>query len=135
MLLVYIYIIVVLPDSLFRYPFIFSPLEILRNRWNINQIFRKSTLSDKENKKWKQILVADIMSSEESASDEMFLVKRLPWRSERVTQFLKQLDDRQEGTKKAQAKRQRKQRVHNGISSSRPLPLATLPPWSLVSDQ
>ena len=78
-----------------------------------------------------------MMSSEESASDneEMLLVKRLPWCSERVTQFLKQLDEKQEGTKKPQAKRQRKQHVHSTILSGRPLPLATLPPWSLVSDQ
>ena len=78
-------------------------------------------------------MISDVMSSEESATedDEMLIVKPLPWRSERVSRFFKQLDDRIEHSKKAQAKRQRKQRVLSNSSSVCPKPSA-LPAWCLA---
>lgn len=76
------------------------------------------------------------MSSEESTSEneEILIVKPLPWRSEKVWQFFKQLDEKVERAKKAQAKRQRKQRVVSNDFSVRPKPITTLPVWSLASD-
>ena len=87
-----------------------------------------------EKDKWAKVLVADVMSSEESDSEneEMLVVKPLPWRSDKVTQFFQQLDEKIERSKKAQARRQRKRRVISNAFSTRPRPIATLPVWSVV---
>ena len=55
------------------------------------------------------MLISDFMSSEESddESEDIIVVKPLVWRSERVTRFLQQLDEKCKDTKTTQAKRQR----------------------------
>ena len=95
---------------------------------------KKCTLSVKEKDKWAKVLIADVMSCEESDSEneEMLLVKPLVWRSDKVTQFFQQLDDTIEQSKKAQSRRQRKRRVISNAFSTRPRPIATLPVWSVV---
>lgn len=73
------------------------------------------------------------MSSEESddESEDIIVVKPLVWRSERVTRFLQQLDEKCKDTKTTQAKRQRKQRVASNDTSVRPKPVvANLPSWA-----
>ena len=93
---------------------------------------KKSPLPEKDKDKWGKVLVADVMSSEESApeNEEMLLVKPLPWRSEKVSQFFQQLDEKTERAKKAQARRQRKQRVISNEFSVRPRPIIALPTWA-----
>ena len=75
------------------------------------------------------------MSSEESApeNEEMLQVKPLSWRSEKVSQFFQQLDEKTERSKKAQARRQRKRVISNEFSV-RPRPIITLPTWA-ITDQ
>ena len=61
----------------------------------------------------------------------IIVVKPLVWRSERVTRFLQQLDEKCKDTKTTQAKRQRKQRVASNDASVRPKPVvANLPSWA-----
>ena len=95
---------------------------------------KKSSVSEKEKEKWGKVLVSDVMSSEESASDneEVILVKPLAWRSERVSLFFHQLDEKMERSKKAQARRQRKQRVMSTEFSVRPRPIISLPAWAIA---
>ena len=52
-------------------------------------MFQRSNLPEQHKEKWRKVLVADMMSSEESddADDGTIIVKPLPWRSEKVTDF------------------------------------------------
>lgn len=57
--------------------------------------------------KWNKVLISDFMSNEESddESEDIIVVEPLVWRSERVTRFLQQLDEKCKDTKTTQAKR------------------------------
>ena len=47
--------------------------------------FAKMSFSDADRVKWKKVLVTNVMSSDESGEDDgqpVFIVKKLPWRSE-----------------------------------------------------
>ena len=53
------------------------------------------SFSDADRVKWKKILVTEFMSSDESGEEDgqaIFIVKKLPWRSERVSKFFERLD-------------------------------------------
>lgn len=67
----------------------------------------KSSLSQAEKDKWMKAMVMDMMSSEESEGENI-AVKELPWRSERVDDFIRKLDDQAASKKSSQAKRQTK---------------------------
>lgn len=77
-----------------------------------------------------------MMSSEESddGNDEIIIVKPLPWRNSKVTQFFHSLDEKGAESKTSQAKRQRKQRVDGTSVSQRPKPLGTvnIPTWAFT---
>ena len=75
-----------------------------------------------------------MMSSEESetADDDTIIVKPLPWRSSKVTDFFQNLDDLGSEGKISQAKRQRRQRVLSTCASQRPKP--ALPAWAVSAD-
>ena len=54
----------------------------------------KMSFSDTDQAKWKKVLVTEFMSSDESGDEDghpVFIVKKLPWRSERVSNFLNTL--------------------------------------------
>ena len=75
-------------------------------------------------------IVMDMMSSEESEGENIG-VNKLPWRSERVDDFIKMLDDQAASQKSSQAKRQTKKRVLAGVSS-RPKPTSSVvPSWCI----
>ena len=78
--------------------------------------------------------MADTMSSEESdrADDDTIVVKPLPWRSSKVTDFFQNLDTLGSEGKTSQAKRQRRQRVISTSASQRSKP--TLPAWAISAD-
>ena len=89
----------------------------------------------KEKEKWNKVLVVDMISSEESNSDDDDLIttKPLPWRSPRVGTFFRQLDEKAYDTKSRQAKRQRKKRVLGHVDSERSMP-SGFPEWTLCRD-
>ena len=73
------------------------------------------------------------MSSEESDGDDAIKVNPLPWRSDRVSAFLRALDVKAKDENSPQAKRQMKAR-HMGICSSHAQPSVdamgqALPSW------
>ena len=73
------------------------------------------------------------MISSDESDGEKIIVKHMPWRSTKVTEFFKQLDDEATTHKSDQAKRQTKQRVLGG-QSTRPKPkCGTIPSWAIVS--
>ena len=85
----------------------------------------------KTKEKWSKVLLAEVMSSEESGPEEedMF-VKPLPWHSDLVNKFLAELDERSTERKTAQALRQRKKRIISVHVSTRSAPPG-LPKWAL----
>ena len=72
-----------------------------------------------------------MMSSEESGQeDDSIVVRPLPWRANRVDNFLGQLDKRIKEHKSPQARRQTKERVVGAVSP-RPQPVGTdMPEWA-----
>ena len=93
----------------------------------------KAKLSDKDREKWEKVFIVDMMSSEESGSEEDsdIVVKPLPWRSSRVSRFFSQMDKYTTAKKSSQAKRQTKARVL-GAPSARPPP-TDLASWAVVN--
>lgn len=90
----------------------------------------------KEKDKWAKVLVADIMSSEESdqENEDVITVTPLPWRSEKVNTFFHRLDSKVETVKSSQAKRQRKGRVESSEFSLRHKAVGIankLPDWAI----
>ena len=85
----------------------------------------------KTKEKWSKVLLAEVMSSEESGQEEndMF-VKPLAWRSDLVNKFFGELDERSTVQKTLQALRQRKKRVLSVNVSTRGAPPG-LPKWAL----
>ena len=95
--------------------------------------FNKMSYSDGDREKWEKVLVTQLMSSDESATEDdqaVFVVKELPWRSDKVTAFYKKLDSVWNARKTEQACRQTKNRVRKGVVSHRPAP-SGLPNWVL----
>ena len=74
-----------------------------------------------------------MISSEESDDADgssTIIVKPLPWRSEKVTDFFQKLDSLGSEEKTSQAKRQRRQRVISTSTSPRSKP-TSLPMWAV----
>ena len=94
---------------------------------------KRSSLPKRQKEKWSKVMIADMMSSEESdEGDETIVVKPLQWRSSRVTEFFKNIDVLGTERKNSQALRQRKPRVISSVASQCPKPAATLPCWVFV---
>ncbi len=53
---------------------------------------RTTAILEKDKSKWKECLVPEVMSSEDSEDDGSFTVRPLPWRSEKANSFLSSLD-------------------------------------------
>ena len=84
-------------------------------------------------KNGKKILVTSLMSSDESGTDEMkpvFIVKELPWRTNKATSFFEKLDRARDTRKTEQASRQTKRRVRKGVISDRSAP-SGFPTWAV----
>ena len=93
------------------------------------------SFSDADRVKWKKILVTEFMSSDESGEEDgqaVFIVKKLPWRSERVSKFFERLDTAQMSRVTEQANRQMKPRIRKDLLSSRPAPHG-FPSWAVIS--
>lgn len=84
----------------------------------------------KTKEKLSKVLLAEVMSSEESGPEEDMFVKPLPWRSDLVNKFLAKLDERSTERKTAQALRQRKKKIISVHVSSHSAPPG-LPTWVL----
>lgn len=94
----------------------------------------KMSYSDADRAKWKKVLVTEFMSSDESGDEDghpVFIVKKMPWRSERVSNFFERLDVARSSRKTEQANRQTKPRVSKDLVSTRPAPNG-FPSWALV---
>ena len=71
------------------------------------------SFSDADRVTWKKIFNTEFMSSDESGEEDgsaVFIVKKLPWRSERVSNFFERLDTARASRKTEQASRQTKPR-------------------------
>ena len=90
--------------------------------------------SDEQKEEWRQTLKLELISSDESGidneeSEEVIITKPLPWRSTKLDEFFRRLDDESHQKKSPQARRQMKPR-RLGVQSSRPPPdREGLPDW------
>ena len=108
---------------------------LLQKREERASAFQKNTkLTDQKKKKWLGVIKNELMSSEESCSDEdTICVRPLPWRSPTVNSMFKTVDRYTAAKKTPQARRQMKKRV-NGEPSKRPPPAqGTISSWALVN--
>ena len=101
-------------SSYIHYSIYFSILQRLEERLSA---FNRLSYNDVDREKWKQILVTEVISSDESESEDrkgVFFAKNLQWRSDTVTRFFSKLDDAQKSRKSEQAARQTKLLLHQG---------------------
>lgn len=113
----------------------FSPQK-LRER---EAFFQKSHMAEREKEKWIKVFVSEMISSEDSDSgsnsdtEQVLIVKPLPWRAERVAKMFRDLDGKISGEKTAQAQRQRRKRILGTNASSRSPP-SDVPLWHSTID-
>ena len=114
----------------------FDFVNLLQRRAERESQFNKMSYNDSDRAKWKKVLITEFMSSDESGTEDgepVFIVKTLPWRSERVSKFFQRLDAARDARKSEQANRQTKPRVYKDLVSSRPLPTTcAVPTWAVV---
>ena len=70
--------------------------------------------SESDQIKWKKILKCEMISSDESGTEDsksVFIVKELLWRSEKVTSVFNKINEMYDSQKSEQAPRQTKRRV------------------------
>lgn len=82
----------------------------------------------KDREKWEKVMMLDVISSEDSGSDngeEVLIVRPLPWHSDRVDHMISDLDKQSLSDKSPLAKRQMKRRVP-GQHSQRPKSTSSL---------
>ena len=92
------------------------------------------SFSEADRVKWRKIFVTEFMSSDESGEEDgraVFMVKKLRWRSERVSSFFERLDTARASRKTEQASRQTKPRIYSDLISSRPAPRG-FPSWAVI---
>ena len=72
-------------------------------------MLEKIQMVEKDKEKWRKVMRPDMMTSEESMSEnEELMIVPLTWRSKMVTTFFRKLDEKSMEKKSSQAKRQRK---------------------------
>lgn len=87
----------------------------------------------KDKQKWLKVMKVDIMSSEESDSNnDDIIVTPLEWRSGIVNRFLTKLDEKALELKSSQAKRQCKLRMVPKEFSQRDIP-KQVPSWATTT--
>lgn len=92
---------------------------------------KSSAISEKDKTSWKECLVEQLISSEESDDDGSFVIHSLPWRSEKVDNFFSGLDRKSDKKKTKKSKMMTFQRI-KGLRSNRPRPsLEKVPEWAL----
>ena len=89
-------------------------------------LLKTSSLTDAQRNLWKQVMVKDFMSSEESGEDEqegerkpVIVIKPLPWRAGRLERFFKQLDKKASKYKSKQSRQQTLPRIVGSVSTRR----------------
>ena len=88
--------------------------------------------NDSDRAKWEKILVADLISSDESDTEDgiaLLIVNELTWRSSKVSHFFEKLDAAHHARKSEQATQQTKRRICKGKLSRRMAP-SNLPSWA-----
>ena len=75
---------------LFKVIFLFFSIQKLKSRKIAVQ--KSAAISDKDKALWKECLLEELVSSEDSDEDGSFFVRPLPWRSEKVNNLFTSLD-------------------------------------------
>ena len=88
----------------------------------------------KDKEKWNKILTAELTSSEESGTDDgeqVLIVHALPWRSNRVDQMFRSLDENALSLRSPQGRRQMKRRVAGSASTRLQCQIEGIPKWAI----
>jgi len=89
--------------------------------------------TDADRVKWEKVLVTELISTDESETEDgeaVLVVKKLTWRSDRVSKFFATLDSAHKSHMSEQASRQTKRRIEKGRTSIRPAP-SHVPSWAI----
>ena len=95
---------------------------------------KKNFATSEDRNKWAKVLTLEVMSSEESGTEdgqEVLFVRPLPWRALSVKNVFDEIDRQNLAAKSPQSRRQTKRRV-TGESSSRPRTTLELPQWAFA---
>ena len=88
-------------------------------------------MSLQDKKQWNKVMVYEMMSSEEDASeDDCIIVCPLPWRSQTTNEFFEALDDQAHDQKSGQALWQMKRHIVGPISERPCTGCSTIPKWA-----
>ena len=110
-----------------RFSYTYAVMQKLASR----QVALEKSAKDKE--RWRECLTEDLISSEDSKDDGSFLVRPLPWRSEKVTSFFSSLDRKQSKRKSRKSKMMMMARKEGQMSERPKPPPGSLPTWALRS--
>ena len=92
---------------------------------------KSSAISEKDKTPWRECLVEELVSSEESDEDGAFVIHPLPWRSEKVTTFFTSLNRKGDRRKSRKSKMMTFERKTGFMSDrARPCP-GSVPDWAL----
>ena len=97
-------------------------------------LVEKKFTDPKEKEKWSKILTAELISSEESGSDngeQVLIVRALPWRSSRVDHMFRILDKSALSMRSPQGRRQMKRRVAGSTSTRPQCQIEGIPKWAV----
>jgi len=96
---------------------------------------RKSTSTSEASKeKWKECLIEEQISSEDSDEDGTFFVHLLLWRADKVSSFSRSLDRKQDKRRSKKSKVMTFERK-TGLPSEHPKPMrGSVPVWTVASD-
>lgn len=94
---------------------------------------KSTAIPDKDKKKLKECLTADLMSSEESEEDGSFIVHPLPWRSEKATGIFHGLDKKHDRRKTKRSKVMTFARKRGQLSDRPKPPKGSVPDWTVVN--
>jgi len=90
----------------------------------------------KDKGKWEKVLILELMSSEDSGTDDdddILVVRPLPWRSSKVDQMFKELDKETLSGKSPRSRRQMKQRKTGNPSKRPQCSIDGVPRWAFSS--
>ena len=108
------------------------PLLYLQKLASRQVALEKSTsTSENDKEKWKECLIEELISSEDSDEDGSFLVRPLPWRAEKVTNLFCSLDKKQDKKRSKKSKIMTFERK-TGLPSYRTKPMErSIPAWTV----
>ena len=94
---------------------------------------KSTSTSAKGKQRWRECLVEELISSEDSEEDGSFLIRPLPWRSEKVDKFIYSLDQKLNKKRSKKSKMMTFGRKAGPESHRAKPPTGSVPTWAVRS--